>query len=178
MRRFVETAILVLVMLSAACGNLPERAWYAFKYGVPQDKVTIDDAPTDCDWFYSPLGSKGCHYEKEVSTIRWATSTANEPIVSYDEGKTWNVFAPDATDRVPSTPTVVSVWVGWKKVGGAEASAWWWDLAVIAFIIFMAGSVESAIARTLENSVTNKLAKRLESIEDKLESIEDELRRH
>ena len=170
--------ILVLVMFSTACGNLPERAWYAFKYGVPQDKVTINDAPLDCNWLYSPLGNKGCHYEKRVSTLRWSMSITNEPIVSYDEGKTWNVFTPDATDRVPSTPAVVSVWVGWEKVVGAEAFPWWWDLAVIAFIIFMAGSVESAIARTLENSVTDKLANRLESIEDKLESIEDELRRH
>jgi hypothetical protein len=33
-------------------------------------------------------------------------STTEQPIVSYDEGKTWDRFTPDAGVTVPKYPTV------------------------------------------------------------------------
>jgi hypothetical protein len=64
----------------------------------------------------SPLGAKYCHYDREVSTVRWATSTTGNPIVSWDEGKTWTVFTPDAGVTVPQTDTVQELLISWKKV--------------------------------------------------------------
>jgi hypothetical protein len=58
------------------------------------------------------------HYDREVSTVHWATSTTGNPIVSYDEGKTWTTFTPDGSAMVPKTDTVQNVYIGWKKVEG------------------------------------------------------------
>jgi hypothetical protein len=69
-----------------------------------------------CAFLSSPLGEKYCHNERQVSTRRWATSTTGNPIVSYDDGKTWSVFTPDATATVPKVPTVQEVHISWKKI--------------------------------------------------------------
>jgi hypothetical protein len=63
----------------------------------------------------APLGEKYCHYERKVSIIKWAKSTTGDPIVSYDEGKTWSVFTPGADDKVPQYPAVVEVDISWEK---------------------------------------------------------------
>jgi hypothetical protein len=89
---------------------------YALTYGVSVDKVYIDnDHPHDCAFLAAPLGEKYCHYDRTSSTLRWATSTTGNPIASYDEGKTWSVFTPDATATVPKNPTVEGVYVHWEK---------------------------------------------------------------
>jgi hypothetical protein len=101
--------------------NLPGIIWhakwrYALGYGVNSDKVTVDSLPHDCAFLAAPLGEKYCHYERVISTIRWATSTSGNPIASWDEGKTWTVFTPDAGTRVPRYDTVQEVYIAWKKV--------------------------------------------------------------
>jgi hypothetical protein len=55
-----------------------------------------------CNWNHAPLGDKACHYEKSVFTTRWAQSTAGKPIVSYDDGKTWNEFSAPPNAEIPS----------------------------------------------------------------------------
>lgn len=97
-----------------------EDAWhakwrYAMAYGVSSDKVEIRDLPHDCAFLAAPLGAKYCHYESIVSTVRWATSTQGLPIVSYDEGKTWDVFTPPAGAVVPASSTIESVSVSWNR---------------------------------------------------------------
>lgn len=88
---------------------------YAWTYGVSSDKVQIEDRPHDCAFLAAPLGEKYCHYERIVSTVRWATSTQGLPIVSYDEGKTWSIFTPPTGEMIPTSSTIESVDVGWNK---------------------------------------------------------------
>jgi hypothetical protein len=44
-----------------------KAGYYAFRYSVPVENVLVEDKPEDCDWDYSPLGNKGCHYESVVT---------------------------------------------------------------------------------------------------------------
>lgn len=102
---------------------------YVIQYGASYDQVTIGNEPHDCTFMRSPIGGKGCHYNREVSTVRvqanrwggqsisydegktWtqtATSTNGYPIVSRDDGKTWS------TDDVPPH-TEPGVFVSWVK---------------------------------------------------------------
>jgi hypothetical protein len=99
---------------------LPPSIWhaqwrYAVEYGVASSDVHMDTKPHDCAFLAAPLGAKYCHYERVVSTLRWSTSTTGNPIVSYDEGKTWNIFTPDPKDIVPKFSTVESAYVNWEK---------------------------------------------------------------
>jgi hypothetical protein len=91
------------------------KARYSFQYSTDFAKISISKSPHDCGFFTAPLGDKFCHYEREVSTVRWATSTTGLPIVSYDEGKTWITFTPDDPKAVPKTSTIVQVTISWVK---------------------------------------------------------------
>lgn len=42
-----------------------DRVWYAMYYNANWSDVNINKRPLDCDFIHAPLGSKGCHYEKE-----------------------------------------------------------------------------------------------------------------
>ena len=46
------------------------RGYYSEVYGTPLQNVTIADKPRDCQFDWSPLGVKGCHYEKVVSVFK------------------------------------------------------------------------------------------------------------
>jgi hypothetical protein len=110
-------AVTLGVVLFSWLGDLWHAKWrYAASYGVSSEKVFIDDRPHDCAFLAAPLGEKYCRYERAVSTIRWATSTSGEPIVSYDEGKTWSAFTPPATVTVPRYSTVEEVHISWKRI--------------------------------------------------------------
>jgi hypothetical protein len=84
--------------------------------GVDLDRVMVEKRPHDCGFLAAPLGAEYCEYEREVSTIQWATSQTGNPIISYDDGKTWTTFTPGATDMVPKVPTVQKLLISWKKV--------------------------------------------------------------
>jgi hypothetical protein len=88
---------------------------YAAQYQVSTNAVHKADEPHDCSFMTAPLGEKHCHYDATVSTLRWATSTTQQPIASFDEGKTWSVFTPDVGKVVPQGDTVEEVFVGWDK---------------------------------------------------------------
>lgn len=112
---------IVAALIGVFLVSLPGRIWhakwrYALTYDVSSDKVLVEDLPHDCAFLAAPLGEKYCHYERAVSTLRWATSMSGNPIVSYDEGKTWSEFTPDASAKVPKTPTVEEVHISWNKV--------------------------------------------------------------
>jgi hypothetical protein len=65
----------------------PDTIKYGLLYQIGRSNVHVEKKPSDCEWGHAPIGDKGCHYEKQVSTVRWATSTTGLPIVSLDEGK-------------------------------------------------------------------------------------------
>ncbi len=103
---------------------------YAWWYGVRTDQVTIEKKPTDCNFFRSPMGDKGCHYDRRINIVKadpnqwggqsisndsgntWMQTAKNEygiPLVSHDNGKTWS------TDSVPAH-TEPQVIIGWDRV--------------------------------------------------------------
>jgi hypothetical protein len=82
---------------------------YAVQYGINTDQVTIATEPADCDFMHAPLGQKDCHYEKTVLVIKRGTDTkSSRPIISYDEGRTWNW---DDGDTAPRGTSVSVFWV-------------------------------------------------------------------
>jgi hypothetical protein len=108
--------VVVLIALWDVPGNMWHSKFrYQLEYGVDSAKVVAERRPHDCNFFAAPLGEKYCHYDREVSTIYWSTSTTGNPIVSYDEGKTWSTFIPEASTKVPNADTVEQVYIGWKK---------------------------------------------------------------
>lgn len=111
---------LFLILVVAGVFSLSDEAWhsklrYAVQYGTDIHKVTIGEEPYDCEFFSAPVGNKHCHYERSVSTVRWATSTDGLPIVSVDDGKTWSTFTPDSGVTVPKYSTLEEVEVSWEK---------------------------------------------------------------
>lgn len=108
--------IFIIVVLFDYASDAWHSTWrYALTHGIDSDKVTVQPRPHDCNFLAAPLGEKYCHYERIVSTVRWATSTTGNPIESYDEGKTWSPFTPDANVKVPQYSTIEEVFVQWGK---------------------------------------------------------------
>jgi hypothetical protein len=100
--------------------------WYAVKYRVSIDQVHTDDKPSDCDWGRAPLGNKACHFKAVVTAYNAAgvvvggddapkyghDSKTGQPIVSYDDGKTWAWLPASA---IPD-PKIKTVTIRWAKV--------------------------------------------------------------
>ena len=98
--------------------------WYAAEYKVGLDQVHTNDKPSDCDWSRAPLGNKDCHYKSTVGAYNAAgvlvggddapkysrEAKTNKPIISYDDGKTWDWIA------AIFDLTIKTVRVGWVKV--------------------------------------------------------------
>ncbi len=64
---FFWIGILVLLLDSWPGSHLDrwtDKAWYSFRYSADLKNVTVDKRPLDCDFFYAPVGDKGCHYKK------------------------------------------------------------------------------------------------------------------
>ena len=81
---------------------------YAWKYDVADSMVIIEMRPHDCEWKTAPLGDKNCHYEAQVRIILTAAARDGiTPLVSYDEGKTWQA---NTSHEEPA------VFVSWTKV--------------------------------------------------------------
>jgi hypothetical protein len=61
-----------------ACFYWVGHSVYSIKYALSADKIYLDPKPPDCDFWYPPVGNKGCHYQnvviardaKEVREIR------------------------------------------------------------------------------------------------------------
>jgi hypothetical protein len=108
-----------IMIIGAFLWSLPGTIWhakwrYAATYDLPSTNVYVQDKPHDCAFLAAPLGEKFCHYERTVSITRWATSQTGNPVVSYDDGKTWITFDP-VREKVPKYSTVKAVYIGWEK---------------------------------------------------------------
>lgn len=119
--KWSSAMIIGWVVIGALLWNVPGEIWharwrYAMAYGLDSEKVIIASRPHDCAFLAPPLGEKYCHYEREVSTLRWGTSTAGNPIASWDDGKTWTPFTADVGTVVPKRDTVEQVYINWKKI--------------------------------------------------------------
>ncbi len=114
---YAIVGIALYLLVSGGLSAAWHSKWrYSIQYGVPDEKIHRADKPHDCAFLAAPLGEKYCHYKLVLTTVRWATSITGNPIVSYDEGKTWSIFAPEVGSTVPKYPTVEDVDLGWEKV--------------------------------------------------------------
>lgn len=96
----------------------PESDWaYEWRYsnsidasemGLSGAKVHIESRPHDCEFLTAPMGSKHCHYDRQVTTVRIRQVGAGQ-LISYDEGKTWSPEVDATSQRL--------VFVFWTKVG-------------------------------------------------------------
>jgi hypothetical protein len=72
------------------------------------DQVFVDHRPHDCEWGTAPIGSKHCHYNAVIQTVRTFVDDKGRLMVSYDEGKSSQVAS--------STREEPAVYVSWAKV--------------------------------------------------------------
>lgn len=86
---------------------------YAVQYGVPISHVTLDSEPHDCDWLMPPIGNKGCYYELQKRSVITSVNASGKTIVSYDEGKTWQLNS-------VSAPAQTEIFLSWQKFVGDE----------------------------------------------------------
>jgi hypothetical protein len=98
---------------------------YVLRYKVSTQQVHINKKPQDCDYYYAPVGYKGCQYKpvvKAYDKAGWLVGGDGAPIYSHDaktgkpiesddEGKTWEFID---EDDIPD-PKVTSVTVSWVK---------------------------------------------------------------
>ena len=100
------------------CALIAAMVWFGWlrdsklRYELQYDGADVyrDDKPKDCDFLTAPLGSKNCSYQKEVTVILSSKDPkTGEPIISYDNGKTWNPNPGGYTKDE-------YVYIRWKKV--------------------------------------------------------------
>jgi hypothetical protein len=103
-----------------------DTVWYAAVYKVSTDQVHVNKKPIDCDYYYAPVGHKGCQYEAVVKAYDKAGSQVGGdgapiyshdaktevPIISYDDGKTWRRVDPEYDpDEFAKVQSVVVYWM-------------------------------------------------------------------
>jgi hypothetical protein len=79
------------VAASQSCDVWHSKLRYNIQYGsVPSEHIHVDREPSNCSFWRSPLGLKGCHYEAESHIYRTRTNTSTgEVSTSIDDGP-WN----------------------------------------------------------------------------------------
>jgi hypothetical protein len=122
--------ITILIIAGIVWLCLPDKwtakLWYSYLYSVDTDRVHWNSKPSDCDWTYSPLGGKGCHYEKVVTglnaagqiikgdgALRYRSDASGSFMISFDDGKTWNPLPPELS---PPDVKVRNVEIQWTKL--------------------------------------------------------------
>jgi hypothetical protein len=87
-----DTAIgcLILLVLAAAIGGLawwvaPDKYAYALEYSVDSENVFVEKKPKTCDWEHAPMGDKGCHFNKVVTTQKDQTGKVTSVYVSWEK---------------------------------------------------------------------------------------------
>lgn len=90
----------------------PEAEWaYKWRYAAEKEgfdgaKIRVNRKPHDCDFLTAPLGSKHCHYERRIDTIRVFAKDGTRR-ASYDDGQTWHTITADLDPQVLVTWTKI-----------------------------------------------------------------------
>lgn len=66
----VALALLGYFVWSVTPDSIRYKAFYCVYCQVGVRHVEVDKRPIDCEWTHSPLGGKGCHYEKRLNFVR------------------------------------------------------------------------------------------------------------
>jgi hypothetical protein len=122
----ISVIILGLIVWLILPASWTDPFLYSTEYQINSDQVHWNNKPSDCDFMHAPLGDKGCHYKKTVTAYnaaeypvagdnapKYDKNTNGNPIISYDDGKTWQVWPADTP--VPDSK-VKSVEIDWVRV--------------------------------------------------------------
>lgn len=102
--------------------------WYSVQYGVGFSDVHTQAKPSDCDFISAPLGAKGCSYTAKVKVYNadgllvagenapkppklGSDTKTGKPIISYDDGKSWDWYSGGATTLNLTPKSVTVYWV-------------------------------------------------------------------
>ena len=66
---WVAVAGWILIGMWPYLSTSPTKSWYAFREGVPVERVEVTKEPHDCEFATAPLGAKHCHYESKVEVF-------------------------------------------------------------------------------------------------------------
>lgn len=102
-----------------------DKLWWSFKYDVAYDDVHVPTKPKDCNFLQAPLGIKGCKFEPIVAAYnadgvlvggehapKYGLDTkTGKPIISYNDGKSWDWYPASA---IPDQK-IKTVQVSWTK---------------------------------------------------------------
>lgn len=62
--------VIIIYFLSGWSGSRldrwTDRVWYSAVHNADWKQVNVNKRPADCDFFYSPIGNKSCHYKKST----------------------------------------------------------------------------------------------------------------
>ena len=83
-----------------------------FRFRMQYDaEATVREKPHDCEFWAAPVGKKYCSYKPAPKFVIYSTDVEKgDPIVSYDEGKTW------AWNPGGPTEHKKTVIIGWEQV--------------------------------------------------------------
>jgi hypothetical protein len=65
--------------------SFTEPTKYATIYSVDKSHVFIERKPTDCDWGHAPIGTKDCHYDKSVETVKAVNGRVSDVYVGWNK---------------------------------------------------------------------------------------------
>lgn len=86
---------------------------YVLAYHVDDDQVFVESEPSDCDFLHAPLGSKSCHYERQISVMLRDQRTGELLKASpLDEMPGSRGVGPDGR----SLPVVLEIHMRWLRV--------------------------------------------------------------
>jgi hypothetical protein len=71
--------------------------WYAYRYKVSTNQVRINKKPIDCDYYYAPVGYKGCQYKPVVKAYD------KEGWLVGGDGAPYTSMIPNGSQRSPIT---------------------------------------------------------------------------
>ena len=112
------TLALFAMLFATGCSTLDvetDRIYYETKYDAQSKDVQLQASPHDCEYSTAPLGNKNCHYERQVFVTKHGVNTLNQPIVSYDDWKTWQLEDRTGTGHA-ATDWYNEVQTSWQKV--------------------------------------------------------------
>jgi hypothetical protein len=99
--------IVVIFLLESWTGSSLDRwtdkAWYSIRYDAQFTNITVEQRPLDCDFIHTPLGGKGCEYNKRTS------------VFGDDERQALIRQATTAEDRQAAARRPNAVIVYWEK---------------------------------------------------------------
>jgi len=81
---FVIVPVGAWLFTNLPVGDTLYRVGLSHKYQVETNHITIEERPTACDWSRSPLGDKGCHFDKYELVQKDAQGKAESVLVTWE----------------------------------------------------------------------------------------------